>query len=218
MTYLAQRAELIATVREMIERGAISRGYFANLSLRIPGEDVILLTTPDAIGDIGVEDMAIVGLDNVVRSGFLRAAVMDIVPMHTSIYLKRPDVRAVLHSHAPHATAFAIANKPIPCAYIEMERYDLYDGVPVAAYAPRGSPESFQRMLELVGPKTSCLLLQNHGLVTYAADMGSALLLAIVLDEAAQMILLSEAIGGPTIIPRPTPPAPPRKGPPPRKR
>ena len=34
---------------------------------------------------------------------------------HMAVYRARPDVGAVIHSHSPHASAFAVAGQAIPC-------------------------------------------------------------------------------------------------------
>src|SRR3954465_9423710 len=44
------------------------------------------------------------------------------VLLHLAIYKARPDVKAVVHSHPPHATAFAIAGVELPtCIHPEAE-------------------------------------------------------------------------------------------------
>ena len=37
--------------------------------------------------------------------------------MHTAMYQDRPDVGCVIHTHAPFATAFAVANRRIDCVF-----------------------------------------------------------------------------------------------------
>ena len=42
--------------------------------------------------------------------------------LHLAIYKERPDVKAVIHSHPPHATAFAVADIELPtCIHPEAE-------------------------------------------------------------------------------------------------
>ena len=53
---------------------------------------------------------------------------------------KRPDVKAVVHCHPPHATAFAIAGEPIPqCVLPEVEVF--MGEIPIAPYETPGGQE-----------------------------------------------------------------------------
>ena len=108
----------------------------------------MLLTSGGWVTDMTTDDIALVGFDNTVRAGQLPGGTFEIVEMHSKVYEKRPDIGAIIHSHSPYATAFAIANKPIPCVYEAMARFDMHDGIPVAPYAPRGSKESVANILE----------------------------------------------------------------------
>ena len=127
----------------------------------------MLLTSGGWITGMTTDDIALVGFDSTVRAGQLPGGTFEIVEMHSKVYEKRPDIGAIIHTHSPYATAFAIANKPIPCVYEAMARFDMHDGIPVAPYAPRGSKESVANILGVIGPKTRCVLLQNHGILAF---------------------------------------------------
>src|SRR5207247_353114 len=59
------------------------------------------------------------------------------VLLHLAVYKNRPDINAVVHCHPPHATAFAVAQEPIPkCVLPEVEVF--LGEVPIAKYAPPG--------------------------------------------------------------------------------
>ena len=58
--------------------------------------------------------------------------------MHAVIYRQMPEVNAVIHTHSPYATAFAVNHKPIPAALIEMVAF-LGGDVPLAAFAMPGT-------------------------------------------------------------------------------
>ncbi|MGI8690906.1 MAG: class II aldolase/adducin family protein, partial [Thermomicrobiales bacterium] len=124
-----------------------------------------------------------------------------LVEMHSKVYEKRPDIGAIIHTHSPYATAFAIANKPLPCVYEAMARFDMHDGIPVAPYAPRGSKESVANILGVIGEKTRCVLLQNHGILAFGETIETATMMALILEEAAHMAILAESLGGVTVIP-----------------
>ena len=72
--------------------------------------------------------------------------------MHTAMYADNADVHAVVHTHSPFATAFAVANRPIDCWIEALAMFGLPDGVPVAGYGPRGSEESIANIRAALRP------------------------------------------------------------------
>ena len=73
-----------------------------------------MLCTPSFIskGNLKPDDMCVVDMEGKQVSG-KRKRTSEIL-LHLSIYYERPDVGAVIHSHPPHATAFAIADIDLP--------------------------------------------------------------------------------------------------------
>ncbi len=198
--YLPLRQKIVKTARTLIERNAISPAHLANISIRTPEGDMMLLTSGGWITDMTTDDIALVGFDSTVRAGQLPGGTFEIVEMHSKVYEKRPAIGAIIHTHSPYATAFAIANKPIPCVYEAMARFDMHDGIPVAPYAPRGSKESVGNILSVIGEKTRCVLLQNHGILAFGESIEMATMMALILEEAAHMAILAESLGGATVI------------------
>jgi L-fuculose-phosphate aldolase len=100
---------------------------------------------------------------------------------HIWIYRKRPDVNAIIHTHAPYASALAATGEPLKV--IHMDSAMLYGtahladwpGVPVADDEGR---------------------LANHGLLAAAASVEEATYLAVFFERAARMQLRAMAAGG----------------------
>src|SRR2546430_12137688 len=84
-------------------------GNEGNHSYRL-GEDRILCT-PSLIskGNLKPDDMCIVDMTGKQISG-KRKRTSEIL-LHLAIYKERSDVRAVIHIHPPHATAFAVRSE-----------------------------------------------------------------------------------------------------------
>ena len=199
-TYADLRRKIATTAQTLIDRAAISSAHLANISARLP-DDAMLLTTPGQLTGLKPEETAVVGFDGNVREGRMPGGTMEIVAMHTEVYKLRGDIGAIIHTHSPYATAWAIANRPLPCVYEAMARFDMHDGVPVAPYAPRGSRESVANILGVIGSKTRCVLLQNHGILAFGENIEDALRMALILEEAAHMATVAESLGGATVIP-----------------
>jgi L-fuculose-phosphate aldolase len=79
----------------------------------------------------------------------------------------------------------------------------MTDGIPLAPYGPRGSSESVTNIARaLNGTKnTKAVLLENHGVLAFGANPAAAARANLIVEEAAQMAILAEVLGGAKPIP-----------------
>jgi L-fuculose-phosphate aldolase len=115
------------------------------------------------------------------------------VLLHLEIMRNRPDVKAVVHCHPPHATAFAVAGEPIPqCILPEVEVF--MGEVPIAPYETPGD----QRFAETVTPflkSTNTIILKNHGTVSFGKNLTEAYWKTEILDAYCRILLLTKQLG-----------------------
>jgi L-fuculose-phosphate aldolase len=123
--------------------------------------------------------------------------------MHAIVYKERPETGAVVHTHSTYATSFALASRSLGCSYEALVRQDMTDGIPLAKYGPRGSGESVTNIASaLAGAKnTKAVLLENHGVLAFGSDPAAAARANLIVEEAAQMAIYAEVLGGAKIIP-----------------
>ena len=123
--------------------------------------------------------------------------------MHAIVYKQRPETGAVVHTHSTYATSFALASRSLGCFYEALVRADMTDGVPLARYGPRGSEESVSNIAAaLQGAKsTKAVLLENHGVLAFGADPAAAARANLIVEEASQMAIFAEVLGGAKLIP-----------------
>ncbi len=195
-------SQLIDASRTLMRAGLLFRGAHANLSVRVSG-DRMVMTSGGNVAQLTPDDFALVGLDGTIQEGTMVPTMKEIVEMHAGLYRERPDVGAVVHSHAPHVTAFALAHRPIPLVYEPLLRFGLTEAVPVVPWAPRGSEESVSGILDQAKdhPGLFAVTLANHGVLVFAADLTTTVQLLTTLDEAAELILKATALGGAKPLP-----------------
>ncbi|HEV2811172.1 MAG TPA: class II aldolase/adducin family protein, partial [Acidimicrobiales bacterium] len=132
----------------------------------------------------------------------------EVVDMHLAVYRARPQARAVVHTHSPALTAFALANRPLPCRYETLHRFGGQLGdVPVAPWTPGRRDEAF--IEGIFGaldahPSTKAVLLANHGVLALASSPADAAMLIIALEEAAAAELGASVICGGKHFPEPS--------------
>lgn len=192
---------VIEAAQRVVAAGAISANAHGNVSLRAPGADEMYFTAGASLRGIGTADVVRVGLDGALREGSLPPIQGAVVAMHTAMYADNAEVHAVVHTHSPFATAFAVANRPIGCWIEALAMFGLPDGVPVAGYGPRGSDESIANIRAAVLPGTPAVLLANHGVLVFHRTIDLAIMVGGVVEEAAMTAIRAASIGGPVAIP-----------------
>jgi L-ribulose-5-phosphate 4-epimerase len=196
----AERDQIVNAARYLAdESGVLSHTGHGNMSVRVPGTtDQMLLTAVSRITHVASEDLAVVGFDGTVRDGRPDPTAAEIVAMHAVVYKHKPDVRAVIHTHSPRASTFALAHVPLPCQYEALLRFGVAEDIPVAPWGPRGSDESVRYIAETIQahPMVMAVLLANHGLLAFGPDIMIAAALISVMEEAADMTLAAASVGG----------------------
>jgi L-ribulose-5-phosphate 4-epimerase len=132
-TQTGSSSDLVAEVtRYLFDTGVMSHSGHANLSVRLDDER-FALTTTGMVRDLRSDQLATVNLDGEVFDGVLSSENAEIVAMHSVIYKARREVGAIIHTHSPSATAFALANKELPCRAEPLLGFGQAEPVP-----PRG--------------------------------------------------------------------------------
>lgn len=193
--------QVVEAAARVVGSGAISANGHGNVSLRVPGAEEMYFTSAPSMKGLGRSDVARVGLDGSLLEGSLPPIQGAVVAMHTAMYLDHPDVGCVVHTHSPYATAFAVAQRPIGCWIEALAMFGLPDGVPVAAYGPRGSDQAVANIRAAVRPGVPAVLLANHGVLVFHRSADLAIVVGGVVEEAAQAAINADAIGGPVEIP-----------------
>jgi L-fuculose-phosphate aldolase len=166
-------------------------GNEGNHSYRL-GENRVLCT-PSLIskGNLKPDDMCIVDLTGKQVTG-TRKRTSEIL-LHLAIYKARPDVRAVIHSHPPHATAFAVAGVDLPtCVHPEAEVF--LGPVKTAKYVTPGDTRLGESILPFV-KESNTIVLGNHGVVCYGPDLEDAYYKLEIVDAYARILILAKQVG-----------------------
>jgi L-fuculose-phosphate aldolase len=158
--------ELIGAARRMQAEGLVV-GTSGNASVRV-GDQVLVTPTGVPYDELNETEPVAVDLDGRQTSGSLTPT--SELPLHLALYRGTP-ARAVIHTHAVHATAVSTLVPELPP--IHYMTAALGGPVRVAPYALYGTEELAAGMLRALDGRTGCLL-QNHGTVVYADTLAAA--------------------------------------------
>ena len=176
MSLEAER-DLVATAcRRLAEEGLVI-GTAGNVSTR-SGEQVAITPTGAELATLEPEQVSVVDMDGTLVDGEL--APTSELGLHLGVY-SRYDAGAVVHTHAPMATALSCVLDELPCVHYQMLL--LGGAVRVAPYATFGTPELAESVLEALEGRTAALM-QNHGAIAYAGDVEGAVELSLLLEWA----------------------------------
>jgi L-fuculose-phosphate aldolase len=161
----------------------------------------MLLTSVVNLEDLTVDMLPLVTFDGRVLDGELDPVSAEIVGMHAVVYEANDRMGSVVHTHAPYATTYAVADRPIECWYEGLARFNLTDPILVARYGPRGSAEALSNIAAVINERSRAVLLQNHGVLTFERDLPSAVRVLTMVEEAAELGIRAAMIGQPTLFP-----------------
>lgn len=167
---------------------------WGHVSLRDPdGRGVWMKASGWGFEEVTPERVLLVGWDGEVLEG--RGRRHAEYPIHTEIMRARPEVGSVVHTHAPHAVAFAALGRPLrPISH----EATFFVPPEIARFTLTGdlilTPELGQALAATLGGRNAALLV-HHGIVTAAADVESAVVAAILLERACWKQLLAMAAG-----------------------
>ena len=183
--------------REIVRFGAMLHhlGFIAatdgNLSVRLDENRVLVTPTGMSKGMMAPSDLVVVDMAGNKIKG--RREVTSEIGMHLLIYRMRPDIHGIVHAHPRTATGFAAAgmalNQPLVCEVV------IGLGlIPLAPYGTPGTPE-LARTLEPLVPQYDAILMANHGVVTYGANLQSAYMKMETVEHFAQIALVTHVLG-----------------------
>jgi L-fuculose-phosphate aldolase len=187
-----QRDEVAAACRRLAEQRLVA-GTSGNVSAR-DGDHVAVSPTGAVLAELEPADVAVVDLGGEVVDGGL--APTSELELHLGVY-RRYDAGAVVHTHAPTATALSCVLDEVPCVHYEMLL--LGGPVRVAPYATFGTPELAESVLEALDGRTAALI-ANHGTVAFGADVEGALRATELLEWACGVYWHAAAIGEPRVL------------------
>jgi L-fuculose-phosphate aldolase len=184
-----EREQVAAAARRLAAEGLVL-GTAGNVSART-GERVAITPTGAELAELEPDQVSVVDLDGNHLAGELEAT--SELQLHLGVY-GRYEAGAVVHTHAPMATALSCVLDEVPCVHYQM----LLLGGPirVAPYFTFGTPELAEAVLDALEGKTAALM-GNHGAIAYAADVPAAVQASLLLEWACTVYWRAAALGSP---------------------
>jgi L-fuculose-phosphate aldolase len=167
-------------------------GADGNISARM-ADGTLLITPAGAMkGFLQPEHMAHVDMQGVVVDDGPHCSTET--GIHLVSYEERPDMKAVLHCHPPHAVALTIAGIDLQQPVIP-EIIVTIGGIPTAPFGTPGTHELPDSIREIVRCSDT-LVMQNHGSVTLGVNLLDAFKKLDMLEHTARILWLAHTVKG----------------------
>ncbi len=183
--------QIVAAAQELLSKGLVE-GTSGNISARMEDGNVAL--TPSSldyrvmtVDDICIVDAAgeqVAGERGPTSEKYLHMAVMNAYE----------DIAVCIHSHAVHATMFAVAHQDIPSCIDEFTVY-LGGDIRCTEYAPSGSPDLAEQVVKALDSRGAALI-ANHGMVAVGTTMEKAMHNTALVERSAKIIWGAKQLGG----------------------
>ena len=172
-------------------QGDFTRGH---VSIRHPDEPGHFIMKPHSIGldEITPESIVTFDLDGKQVAGTARAHSERFI--HSEIYRARPDLHAVLHTHPAHAIAFSATGQAIRPMSQGGAVFESALPVFTGTIDLIRSPEMGRAVADALGPHKA-VLMRGHGVAVTGRSVQEAVILCLMLEEAAKIQLLAMAAG-----------------------
>ena len=173
------------------QRGLIS-AVDGNLSCRMSDDTLIITAAGSMKGFLQPEHLARIDLDGrVLTEG---AKCSSETNLHTVCYQERPEIRAVLHCHPPHAVALTVAEIDMQMPVIP-EMIVTIGGIPTTPFATPGTSELGESIRDVVRC-SDALVMRNHGSVCVGSNLLDAFKKLDMIEHTAKILWLAHTARG----------------------
>ncbi len=170
-----------------------------HMSARIPGEPEAFLINRygETFDEITASSLVKLDMDGNERGGSGGKVNGAGFTIHSGVYKARPDANCVTHTHTRAGAGVSLLKHGL--RPISQDAISILDEV---AYHPYGAPATIEEC-EALGRTCrngSCVVLMNHGLLTFGPTVHGALMRLYTLERACELELIARAMDEPPVM------------------
>ena len=178
----------------MAELGLVV-GTAGNVSARlnVANGRKLMAVTPSGVSyeRLTADDIVVTDFDVEPVEGCLPPSSESL--LHVGIYQRRPDVRAVVHTHSVYSSVLAVAGTDLPPVIDEVVVY-VGGAVRVSEYGFPGTGELAVNVCDALGTNKAAFV-ANHGVVAVGRSLDEALDICLLVERASQIYVMARTMG-----------------------
>ena len=195
MGSMAELRRLVVTACHILDAEGImdELGHF---SARVPGEERVVMNGKVSPGQAREEDLVLLDLEGKKIEGRLEPAKE--IPLHLSVYQRRPEVMAVAHTHSPAVVALSVAG--VPLKGMDNLGATVF-GKQAPLYLESGLVDTFDmgyRIVEAMG-SSGVIVLKGHGDIVVGGSIEECCIAALWAEKAARLQHQAMLVGEPQL-------------------
>ena len=166
-------------------------GADGNLSARMKDGTILITPTGAMKGFLDPQHIAHIDMAGNVLDAGPRASSEKAI--HIVVYEERPEMKAIVHAHPPHAVAMTIAGIDLQQPFIP-EIIVTIGGIPTAPFGTPGTqelPESIRAIVRC----SDTVIMKNHGSVTMGTNLLDAYKKLDMVEHTAKILWLAHSVG-----------------------
>jgi L-fuculose-phosphate aldolase len=184
--------KVLAAAKAMLAKGLVE-GTAGNISARQADGTVVITPSSVDYAAMTLDDLVVIDADGKVVSAAEGRSPSSEKPLHLACFEAFDDIGAVIHSHAVHATMFAVAHQPIPAC---IDEFSIYVGgeVRVTEYAASGTDAMAANVVAALDGRGAALI-ANHGMVAVGPTPDKALHITALVERSAKIVWGARQLG-----------------------
>ncbi|MBO1306356.1 class II aldolase/adducin family protein [Enterococcus sp. 669A] len=188
--FTAEKEMVIETGKKLDRYGLIALSG-GNVSWRMDSGEILVTPSGMIYEDLTPEDIIVMDIDGNILESKRRPSVDTIALLY--IFQKRPDIKGIIHTHQPYATALGLIEDEIPCNLTTLANAARGD-VKVAPYSSAASLDMGVKAVDYLGEQLA-VVLKHHGVIGVGDSLKQALYSCVYLEEACKTIVAARSCG-----------------------
>ena len=192
MDTVGQLKKDVISACRILSRQKLVEG-FGHVSARLPGTDLFVMTPRISLALVKEHELLTMNLDNEIVAG--DQATPSEAWLHTAIMKSKSRVNAITRIHARVANIFSVTDRQLEPVHNHGSFFA--GGVPVFSTPDLITTSKLgDEVAQFLGDKPA-ILLRGNGQVTVGRSIAEAVMMAIYLEEAAEVLYGALQIGTP---------------------
>jgi len=192
------REQIVEISKTMYSKGLVN-AFEGNVSY-FDGKNIYMTPSQVCKGLLKEDMLVVIDMDGKIiktKDGYVPSSEYK---MHLACYRLRPDIKSVVHTHSPYATAYALAGKPITTkAYPEV--LILYGQIPLSKYGTPSTDDIYAGFADVIKDRYEVFLIENHGIISMGKDLTETYLKIEAAENIAKVLTITNQIGGEKQLP-----------------